>query len=195
MARTNPRPSVTSKTLATLMLVVAMAASACGETLAGTPVAAMDAPPAPQAPPGPGHNDQEAGEKWLETIDPCVLLTAEHLRMFGARDGERDDVAGTRGCVWTIPDGNGLFSVSFVSDKGIDDVVVGQGEVSEVRVVDRRAKIVKEINRRGECMLAMATTRNSRVDVDSLYRVDTVTACERAMKVAELVEPQLPEGE
>lgn len=128
----------------------------------------------------------------LDAIDPCGLLSASDVARFGARPGKRNDIGGAIGCGWTVP-GQGTFGIALRSKQSVDSIVVGKGRIVDQSVGSHQGKRLEEPDGVGACLVSIAVSDSSRVDVDGVAtHTDNAKACDFATRVAELIEPKLP---
>lgn len=135
-------------------------------------------------------------------MDPCDLLSSEEVVEFGNfKPPSRQEMGGARGCDF-LPDRGDesdrreesegslpTIGVGIRDEQGIGDAVdqgygVDNGEFNGRPA----AKIPAE---GGGCIIALALTDTSRVDV-GVTGIDTDKACQLVEQVTEIVEPKLP---
>ncbi|WP_277068793.1 DUF3558 domain-containing protein [Saccharomonospora viridis] len=129
-------------------------------------------------------------------MDPCDLLSSEEVVEFGKfKPPSRQEMGGARGCNF-FPDrgdesGEQLPTIitSIRDEQGVGDAV-DQGYGVDNGDFNGRpaAKIPAE---GGGCIIALALTDTSRVDV-GVTGIDTDKACQLVEQVTEIVEPKLP---
>ncbi|WP_199430814.1 DUF3558 family protein [Qaidamihabitans albus] len=184
-----------------LLLPAALAlvtAGACSDAEPGAAAPATSAP-ADGGESVPNTAPSSPGDAAAPTasLDPCTLLEAGELAEFATfKTGEQKDIASARACVW-LPEREGGESLPTIGlnvrdSQGIDSVNdTGQGTTAgELEGSGRKAV---QAPTTGGCTLALAVGETSRVDVQ-VSGVDTDQACDIAGKVADVVDPRLPEG-
>lgn len=176
------------------LAALAVAATACSNESQGQPLPTSRSTTATGTEASTPATSDGAGES-MKSLDPCTLLTLDEVNQFDADAGVPKNIGGARGCMWLIPDGRGLFSVNLRSGQGLQGIAVGIGKLSDQPVGSHKGKVLKEDGGRGTCMVAIGITESSRVDVLTGYKTDTATACDRATRVATMIEPRLPKGE
>ena len=127
----------------------------------------------------------------LERLDPCRLLTSAEVGQFGAATGEATVLADTPACQWIFPDGR-VVDVGLDDRNGVGALVVGAGKLTMTVVGQHDARQVAENAGPGVCVVSLAVTPSSRVDVVAVVVMDTAAACGIANQVAKFVEPRLP---
>ena len=143
------------------------------------------------AAPSPADPSMTAKVRQLERIDPCRLLTPAEVGHFGAATGEVTGLANTRVCQWIFPDGRAI-DVGLDDRNGVEALVVGEGKLTMTVVGQHDARQVAANAGPGVCVVSLAVTPSSRVDVVAAVVMDTAAACVVANQVAEFVEPRLP---
>lgn len=127
----------------------------------------------------------------LARLDPCRLLTSAEVGQFGAATGDATVLADTPVCQWIFPDGR-VIDVGLDDRHGVDALRVGRGKLTVVAVGHHDARQVAENTGPGVCVVSLAVTPSSRVDVVAVVTADTTAACGIANQVATFVEPRLP---
>ncbi|AHH94818.1 hypothetical protein GCM10010174_36280 [Kutzneria viridogrisea] len=164
--------------------VTAASASGCSQVVPG---AAEAATPGRTAPPPAGQD--KARE--LTGIDPCGLLTAQESAQFGSSTHERQDYGGAHICQWSFP-GSHALDLGLDDQRGVKQLIVGEGRPSTITVGRHQARQIAANFGDGNCVVSLAITDSSRVDVVANANVDTAKACDLALRTAKIVEPKVP---
>lgn len=177
--------------LGALGALVVLTVSACGQGVAGQariPVGGGgDA-----RPPTPATSAPAAGNA---AVDPCALLGPQDRSTAGLNVlGVPKEINGARACDWTVP---ATFGVTITVDErnGLTDLEVARKTATKIKVGDRDAlKVADKKAKDGTCavLLGMGEKASVQIDVSNTNFTDTPLACERAVTVAGLAEPQLP---
>lgn len=122
----------------------------------------------------------------LASVNPCSLLTKEEITALGVkREPERDKIGTSDACKFR-PTGYSLI-IGTRANLGLSQVQGSGGPVTDTTIGGRKAK---QSGASGSCLIAMEVTATSRVDIQATG--DPADLCDRASKVAGLVEPKLP---
>lgn len=128
-------------------------------------------------------------------MDPCALLGPQDRSSAGITVlGVAKEINGARACDWTVP---ATFGVTITIDEknGLADLEVARKTATKTKVGARDAlKVADKKAADGTCaiLLGMGEKASVQIDVSNTNFTDTPLACERAVKVAGLAEPQLP---
>jgi hypothetical protein len=90
------------------------------------------------------------------------------------------------------PDDTTFFDVIIYDDLGIDDLPSNVDPKPLPDVGSHKAVQDSESGGPGSCSVILGVTESSRVTTGVLSGTDTQKACDLAMQLAELVEPELP---
>jgi predicted small lipoprotein YifL len=183
-----PRTFVLAATLFTL--------TACSGEEGGTALP-TEQPPSSSAGPASPSTSPADGSSPLTGLDPCSLLGAAELGELGTfSEGVPNELGGARGCDFAkqsksaSEDSVGV-TVAVRDAQGVAEVIdLGNGKQTGT-VGEGRDAVRTSAN--GTCLIALAVTETSRVDVGAVTTSDE-KACEIADAVAAIVEPKLPEG-
>ncbi len=168
--------------------MVAIASAGCSGGEAGTPRPVGPTSSGSASTPSSTGGQENAP---LLGLDPCALITSDEVRELGAAEpGEREDLASSRGCGWTVS-GSHSFGVAFWDTKGIDDLAL-TGRRVPVTIEGRLAERLEENSGPGYCAVIFPITESSVASADVLADAGTATACEVAERVARLIAPKLP---
>jgi hypothetical protein len=131
----------------------------------------------------------------LTDVEPCGLLSSTDRSTVGLTTiGADKAVGGARACDWAAP---GVFGVTVTLDNaaGLADLKVVKKTATSAKVGGHDALRVSDKKAAdGTCavLLGVGEKASAQVDVSNTNFADTALACERAGKVAELIEPKLP---
>jgi hypothetical protein len=182
-----------------VLLALAIALTACADSTDGTAV------------PGNGTTEPTVGQSTtpgkktpsttsgsanspLSGKDPCALLTADSKAQLGISGGEKNNVGSARGCKWRLrgPTDTYIFTVDIYDRLGIKDIPknIPLKELPDIGT----HKAVQDANpaNPGTCGVTLGVTESSRVRTQLVAGTDTTKACELALQMATLVEPELP---
>ncbi|RBM17942.1 hypothetical protein DI005_20650 [Prauserella sp. PE36] len=188
---------------AVLAVLVATVATACSGETGGQArpqqdfVTTTQASPATSAAPSSGDFGEGDFGGGLSEVDPCALLTDEELAEVGPlRDPTRPTRGKGRNCEW-LPDRDNasqeLLAVGVVvlDSEGIDRLGdIGNG-ITDGTINDRDARMTS--GRLG-CLISLDVGGTARVDVSATAPgIDEATSCGHAERLAEAVEPRLPQ--
>lgn len=144
------------------------------------------------------HSDRHPSpdaEDNADSLDSCTLLSPSEIATLGDFDEPRRiDLGGVRGCSFE-PQNTGAtrsptINVGVRESQSVDSANDQGLGVTEATFNGRDAAQIPNTN--GGCIIALALTDSSRVDV-GVTGVDHEQACELVEQVAEIVEPKLPE--
>lgn len=182
------------RTTALLLTGAAVWLAGCGESTAGTPRAAETTSPTAteQTPTSEPTSTSTGTGNSLADIEPCTLLSDEDKSRLELRnESEKSDNA-VRQCRWVSGTGSALYSVGagIRDSQGLAEVRGKDGPPKPISVGSHDA--VEARDTLGEiCLVAIAVTDSSRVDVQAIGR-DMTKMCEKAHEIGKLVEPKLP---
>ncbi|MQA09651.1 MAG: DUF3558 domain-containing protein [Pseudonocardiaceae bacterium] len=176
--------------LAVLGAVGLLAGVACSASQEGAAAPAVDVSASSSGDSSPKGTDA------LEDIDACELLTEQEAQQVGFTEpGEPDDVAGNPTCDWRIS-GEWSVLVGVRANRGVDDLNLSQYDVEPDPITLGRHEAQRGATKeRSGCAVWIRVGQSSSVSIgaDNSGGVENPKlACERATKVAELVEPKLP---
>lgn len=172
-----------------VIAALALLATACGTSTAGSPQ------PAPSSA-STRASSEEPGNHALAGVKPCDLLTSDEVSRLGLRyPGEPDQVAGADTCSWSVS-GNGGASAAIHPELGIADLNY-EGDHSVPTEIGKypATRIEAPLDAKYICHVVISTSESSSVQVVgavSATSTDTAAACERATRTAELIAPKLP---
>lgn len=137
----------------------------------------------------PTSGNQLAGK------DPCSLLTSAGQAQLGVSGGEKRDVGSARTCRWRLrgPDVTLIFDVGITEKFGIKDLPADL-TINPLPNVGSRKAVQNPAKQGGACSVIMDVTDSSRVDTTVVAGTDVQKACDLALQMAKLVEPELPRG-
>jgi hypothetical protein len=135
-----------------------------------------------------------SGASPIKDTDPCSLLTAQGQSQLGVSDGQKSQVGSGRKCQWRMrgPSDTTFFSVIIYDNLGIKDLPPDLNPKALPDVGSHKAVQDTDSNNPGNCAVIMDVTESSRVSASVLIGTDTNKACDLAMQLAQLVEPELP---
>ncbi|WP_130342533.1 DUF3558 family protein [Herbihabitans rhizosphaerae] len=175
------------------------AAVACSENATGTPSAsgggsttATEMPPPPPLPTGggtaPTTTDSEGSSGPLAGKSPCALLSPAELTQIGISAAGKESKQGiVRQCRWSQGDSQAL---GIVDTAGLANIT-GATEKAPVPTVGRHQAVRWTAGTGNTCSVSLELTSTARVDAQ-VVATDASSACPKAMKLAQLVEPKLP---
>lgn len=182
-----------------LLLALAAALTACADSTAGTAV------------PGNGGTEPTVGQSTkpgkqttstkpgsaaspLANVDPCTLLTSQGKAQLGISGGEKENIGSARVCKWRLrgPVDTYFFTVGIYDRLGIKDIPQNI-QLKELPDIGTH-KAVQDVDpaNPGVCGVTLGVTESSRVRIQVLAGTDTTKACDLALQMAKLVEPELP---
>lgn len=154
---------------------------------------------APTTTTAPADSESTGGS--TTSLNPCDLLRPAELTELAPtyKDGEEPSYGkGGRTCQWVpeLPNASTVLPVVAVyiwDEQGLDDVKEIEG--GGIRHGTLNGRDVAQAPGPDGCLIALAVSETSRVDVVvSSVDVAKQDRCAPAEKVAEIVEPKLPEG-
>lgn len=179
-------------TLFAALTVGALALSACA-----------DEPGVAAPSPSESSNNTATGaptEAPTARLDPCSFLSPAELKDFGTfENGHVLNMGGARGCAWHMPESI-PFKYRFSIDVGIRDrqgikeANDAGGGIQKGEMGSGRKAVLIPATRLGGCILALAVSETSRVDVAANGVRDSKKACDIVSQVADIVDPKLPKG-
>ncbi|WP_019856383.1 DUF3558 family protein [Actinopolyspora mortivallis] len=122
----------------------------------------------------------------LADVDPCRLLTERQRTEVGLPRVSPDD-GKQRGCEFSPPEGDGPStnaSLTVHENSGLDEFTGITGGPEETTVAGHPARIQCEY---GNCLIGIAVTENSRVDVQSTVLGDDAATEELGRRIARMV--------
>lgn len=132
----------------------------------------------------------------LKGKDPCTLVTSSAQAQLGISGGEKSNVGSSRGCKWRLrgSDETTFFWVDIYDSQGIKDLP-NDGDTTQLPKVGSHEAVQRtDPSNPGACGVVMGVTSSSRVTATALKGTDVTVGCELAMRLARLVEPELPRG-
>jgi hypothetical protein len=176
-----------------VLVVLLLGMASCGSKTGGSPV--------PEPGGGTGVGQPTTGQQStpsnggsLVGRDPCSLLSSAAQSQLGISNGQRDDVGSARGCKWRLrgPQETWIFGVDIRDSSGIKDLPQDgkNREISDIgshKAVQRNDPAIP-----GSCGVILGVTDTSRVSNVVTAGVNQQKACELALQMARLVEPELP---
>lgn len=124
----------------------------------------------------------------LSGTDPCALLTEsqrEEVGLTGPTSSEQS--GGSRSCEFTPPEDSGAGTnaqLEIHENSGLDEFTGVNGDPEETTIAEHRARIQCEY---GNCLVGIAVSDSSRVDVQSTVRGDDAATEELGRRIAEMV--------
>src|SRR5690606_6654820 len=171
------------------VLVMLSACEESGRAVSGSDVGLNTPPPSSAA---PGENT----EILLEDLDACSLLSEKDLAQLGDNPKKKYSRAGS--CSWGTENvkvsdsGFVIVGIDLRPGQSVDELgVITTGTARSGKVGDREAKQVAADTGERACTLGFAAG-SGRVDVLTTANT-TDRACDVADRVAELIEPKVPE--
>lgn len=171
------------------VLVMLSACEESGRAVSGSDVGLNTPPPSSAA---PGENT----EILLEDLDACSLLSEKDLAQLGDNPKKKYSNAGS--CHWVTENvkvsdsGFVIVRIDLRPGQSVDELgVVTTGTAKSGKVGDREAKQIAADMGERACTLGFAAG-SGRVDVLTTANT-TDRACDVADRVAELIEPKVPE--
>ncbi|SDP80326.1 hypothetical protein SAMN04487905_109133 [Actinopolyspora xinjiangensis] len=141
--------------------------------------------------PGGGDGSDTAGkrpEATLADMDPCALLTPAQRDELGLPRATANKEEGkSRSCEFNPPKGSGPSTSALIvihEDKGLNSFSGMTGEAERTRVAGHDSKIQCEY---GNCLIGIAVTENSRVDVQSTVLGDDTATEKLGDRIAKMV--------
>ncbi|HJQ47259.1 MAG TPA: DUF3558 family protein [Amycolatopsis sp.] len=186
-----------SLAVATLTVAVACSSEHPGTAL---PVTSGAAGSTPATSAGPATT-ATGGDSRLTSLDACSLLTGqEATTLFKAQGSGRNDETASSGatgnCKWTgrsANDSSTSLSISVRATQGLDQVDNDGGTITSGNVNGRPATKVAR-NTGGYCLISLATSPSSRVDLGYVIGAsqDSTEVCQVDSQISSTVEPKLP---
>jgi hypothetical protein len=172
-----------------LIAAAVVGLSACSSQQ-GTPVAVGTTPTAPTS-----SSSASVGAA-LASVDPCTLLTQTQVKNNSLTAGQTVAAANGRGCRWVRPDdGSSIdgYNVQIViyNKLGLDQLVTTGGEVSDYPVGKYQGKLFQD-NSLNNCVVSVATSNTSRVDIYVNSSVSLAQGCSLVKEVAPKVVANFP---
>lgn len=132
----------------------------------------------------------------LADVEPCDLLTSSEATGLNLTSpGEPDRVGGTDACDWS-ESGNGGLIIGVNPTRGIEDLDYRGEKTSPIKIGKYDAtKVESHKGAKYVCHVVISVSNSSSVQAIGTLKAtstDTVAACERATKAAELIAPKLP---
>jgi hypothetical protein len=153
-------------------------------------------PPTPTATPPPAsHTGRAAPAATLAAVDPCTLIDAVDQRL---TQDPPDPAEGPHSCTWTrLNDQSGhggyVLGIHIWNDTGLTGVPTAGFTVTDTHIGRRQAKQAVDPVSGYLCLVAIAVTESSRVDVTvSSVPPQPEQTCSVAAGFAEQIEPRLP---
>ncbi|WP_158559818.1 DUF3558 family protein [Prauserella sp. PE36] len=130
------------------------------------------------------------------SIEPCSLLSFADVSSFGTfkERPEEDEGLGARSCTY-YPERTDAARLPTVGvdvrdDQDVDSV---NDEGLGINTGELNGRNLAQVPAHGGCIIALGVGAGSRVDV-AVTGLDTDASCDLVGRVAEIVEPKLPEG-
>ncbi|ASU80470.1 hypothetical protein CDG81_21800 [Actinopolyspora erythraea] len=153
----------------------------------GTGTGSGDDAPAP----GNGDGSGSPGKRpaaTLADIDPCALLTTAQRDELGLPRATANKKEGkSRSCEFNPPEGSGPNTSALIvihEEKGLNTFSGMTGEAERTRIAGHESKIQCEY---GNCLIGIAVTENSRVDVQSTVLGDDAATEKLGNRIAKMV--------
>jgi hypothetical protein len=132
-------------------------------------------------------------------MKPCDLLTSQEAAQFDAQGpgqvGDTQASGSTSACGWhgrSADDASVSFGIDIRATQGVDALRANGGTITDGKVGSRTARQLQTVN--AGCILALAVTPSSRVDVSVVVVGDdnSTQSCQIAGNIAAIVESKLP---
>ncbi|HEX3779678.1 MAG TPA: DUF3558 family protein [Pseudonocardiaceae bacterium] len=134
----------------------------------------------------------------LAAVDPCSLISKALVTQNVLQQDPTPSVPGGRGCRWTRPDDGSTPNPSYTLDVDIYDTSGLSGmntqgmQVSSNPIGNRPGRLLQDTTL-GSCLLGIAVTSTSRVDIDANAAAgDITTSCKLVSEISQAVAPNLP---
>jgi len=160
-----------------------------GLAVPGTTTATSEQAPTTNETSETSTSSPSSNESPLVDKDPCPLLTASAQAKLGVSGGQRHDVGSGRGCQWTVrgPQETDFYVVQIYDHSGLKDIP-SDSKPKQLPDVGKHKAVQTSENG----SVNMGVTDTSQVSTTVLTGTDTQKACDLAMQMARLVEPELP---
>jgi len=174
--------------VAALIAVALFELVACGQSTHGTATPGTSA-----------GRPATTGGASTTSLQPCDLLTsADASALQLTAQGGPTNFGGARTCEWRKPvdiNGQNGFStrIAIRDSQSLSDITSAGYTVTQDNVGSHQGKQAA-LDGGGGCLIAIAVSNTSRVDVDISGGTDTASSCQFANQVAKVVEPHLPSG-
>lgn len=135
------------------------------------------------------------GSSPLAGKDPCALLPKAAQDKLGISRGEKRNVGSARTCRWEQRAQTGdlyLYTLALYDSLGIKDIPADAGAKPLADIGRHKAVQTTELGGQGSCSVTLGVTDTSRASAGLITGTDQQKACELAMEMAKLVEPELP---
>jgi hypothetical protein len=186
--------------VAFLAVVAAAGIAACSSGTGGSPFPTTTGAAAT----GGGSSSSSGGggggaAAQLAAIQPCDLLSSSQVSQNGLTSEGSSSGSGARSCKWkntTADSGFGyVVSANIRDQQGISDINTDGVTVTNDPIGKHQARQAKDSDGGDGCMVSIAVTDSSRVDVQANDgNSDLNQASQLANQFATLIEPQLPGG-
>jgi hypothetical protein len=181
--------------LVTALAVVLGGASACsgGSAVAGDPTGVPAGNSTTTTSKGTTPSTSTGSTNPLAGKDPCSLLTPSAKATLGVSGGEKSNAGSSRGCKWQLRAASGdlnLFAIDILDRQGIKDLPPAAKQLADVGT--HKAAQTSGNGGPGSCSVIMGVGDKSRVESTVVAGTDTQKACDLALQMAKLVEPELP---
>lgn len=185
--------------LYTAILFSMIGLAGCSSPTTGTPAPVSSAGNSGSA--APATSGSSAANA-LDSLDACSLLTDQEAAQFKPNGSGQQDTTGAASsgaksdCEWigrSSDDGSMAFGILVRPTQGIDSVNTAGGQYTKGNVAGRPAGRLASTTD-GSCLIALAVSSSSRVDVSTLVGVapNSNEACQVADTIAGYVSPRLP---
>jgi uncharacterized protein DUF3558 len=175
------------------ILLGLVTAVGCSNSEAGTPRAQpISEEPSSESAKPTTRPSSTSSESPLAEIDPCELLSDTDRAQLGVPEGKPGRVVGAETCDWQ-KSGDFTVGVALKPDLAFKDADLRGANPNRVDIGRHEAYRVENAGgSNGVCEVFMVTGESSFAQVTAVKRVSTAIACEKALAVAEIIEPKLP---
>lgn len=198
--RNTLRTTVRRTGFLTLLAVLAVGLVGCSDETGGTALPSDqvtdERTTEPTEPTGrTTSSEPNSGGGATSDLEPCSLLSEDGKAQLGVTGGQERKVGQARNCRWRLEGDTGAGSftldVAIYDELGIKDVV--GSDIKPVPTVGSH-EAVQYVPPAAGCAVAVAVSDSSRVDTQAVGSAQQQQrACELALELARLIEPELPE--
>ncbi|MGH3624218.1 MAG: DUF3558 family protein [Sciscionella sp.] len=186
--------------LTPLLAALVAGATACDSATQGQaqPVVSTPGSPGtggPSRPPSATANSSSQASKGsgtLAEIDACKLITQQEGQKYQINRVERVNLGGARGCQYLTAASKFGLTLGVRENQGIADFNEDYGKTIDTTVGNYPAK--QQLTPGGGCLIAIAFTESSRIDIDVSASGKQEKACKLSREFAVLVASKVTPG-
>ena len=123
-----------------------------------------------------------------------MLNAAAKAKLRITTEGEPRNILGSRGCQWKVRGSQDtyIFGVGLLDKAGISDIPSEVPVEQLPNIGQHQAVLSRGASGTTPCAVILRVTDSSRAEMQVVAGTDVNKACELAMELARLVEPELP---